>query len=95
MELGPNQKQWVSDLRSGEFDQCTGELHREGAYCALGMIDMEWAVIGPDDYIYAEKKVALTSSEYVLRLNDIAGLTFPEIADLIEKHADELFSEPR
>lgn len=95
MELGPNQKQWVADLRSGESDQCTGELYMEGAYCALGMVDRAHVRDNPCGYFHVEDKVALAVSRIVWLWNDRDEKTFPEIADLIEEHADKLFSEPR
>ncbi len=30
--------QWVKDLRSGEFEQGTGKLKRNGKYCCLGVL---------------------------------------------------------
>ena len=95
MELGPNQKQWVADLRGGRYSQCTLCLYEEGAFCALGMVDREWVKQDPMDYVHVRDRVALIDQDRVWVWNDTAELTFPEIADLIEKHADELFSEPR
>lgn len=48
-------KEWIKALRSGEYEQCTGVLYREGVgYCCLGVlydacIDGEWVyrTVGP------------------------------------------------
>lgn len=36
-ELGPNQRKWVEELRSGKYQQATQALCRGGAYCCLGV----------------------------------------------------------
>lgn len=41
MELGPRQKQWIKDLRSGEFKQAKGSLHKtngKDSFCCLGLV---------------------------------------------------------
>ena len=31
------QKKWLAALRSGEFQQCQGQLSKDGGYCCLGV----------------------------------------------------------
>lgn len=35
--MNPNAKEWVAALRSGEFEQVTGWLSKDGRYCCLGV----------------------------------------------------------
>lgn len=48
---------FVAALRSGSYRQCAGTLHRDGAYCAIGVLNVIFgrkiAALGEnDDYCY-------------------------------------------
>ena len=131
-KMSPEVKaEWLTALRSGEFEQGTGQLcSAEGKYCCLGVLSelaarrgvteayvnltadrkeygstLDWLLTPPEAMVWAglddanpcmpghalsEEQLArigfLADEDYsVAELND-AGLTFAEIADLIEVH---------
>ncbi len=117
----PGGRQWVEALRSGLYQQCTGQLCDGTGYCCLGVLskvqgrliehDVENATDGSEGpfmvlsatnpmrpYLNASGKIpkgVIVEAEHETRgvpkgpareltsLND-AGLTFPQIADIIE-----------
>lgn len=114
LEITPEQarKEWVKDLRSGEYQQITGQL-REGdnGRCCLGVAcDTYKRLTGKgewDENTFVASEDSFCSFELpeivmeffgfdttdpklddrgtATTLNDDTGLTFIEIADLIEK----------
>lgn len=36
--LNENAKKWVAALRSGEYQQTTGRLRKDGGYCCMGVL---------------------------------------------------------
>lgn len=94
MSLTKEQKAtWVAALRSGDYEQCRGELkNREGAYCCLGVAHE--VLVGPIEYgsiAYAALEPlvgrSLTREDpagALVYLNDSQGKSFAEIADYVE-----------
>lgn len=100
---------WIDNLRSGKFQQITGSLmHRDPSdgliegFCCLGVLcyqqDSTFDGEFPDDNIctaqigdYA-KGLSPSKADELAGLND-AGLTFAEIADVIERFEDRTDKE--
>lgn len=72
-------KQWLEALRSGQYDQTVGEYYRDGAYCALGLLEF----LCKDEFAH---QVPISGEAFiaVVEWNDIQSLPFPAIADKIE-----------
>lgn len=91
---------WVEALRSGKYEQGTEQLYSEGKYCCLGVLcdivdprGRKWKrATLPPETIVEKAGLDLPSpfvhydarKEPLVVLNDGYGLTFPELADLIE-----------
>jgi hypothetical protein len=87
-------EEWVRALRSGEYRQVKGVLHRDGGYCALGVlcsIAVDHGIVPcvPEDtelpypaHDWAD--ILSTEEAEVASMND-AGETFGSIADWIER----------
>lgn len=110
--------QWVAALRSGEYEQGAGHLHRGDTFCCLGVLCdlaikagapevkeylhppwsmtaysgsewnlppsvMEWARLNNSDPFLVFKRGEVNVRHRVSDIND-SGVTFDEIADLIE-----------
>lgn len=92
-------EKWVAALRSGEYEQGTRMLSRDNKFCCLGVLCklsglefspergylpdsvVKWA--GLDSISPGVVKDGVTDS--LAYLNDVKGLTFNQIADLIEE----------
>ena len=90
MALTPELKaRWIAALRSGEYIQGRYNLRtREGHYCCLGVLCMvlEKPDLTSTNYEHLRQASGLTISETdgCVELNDIALLSFSQIADYIE-----------
>ena len=89
-----NVRKWVKALRSGKYKQCRGRLFDGRGYCCLGIVEKlagvkpygfvleqgarEW--LGVDEH---NPKIGGLEASF---LNDRENLTFPQIADRIEKY---------
>lgn len=116
MALGPLQKQWIADLRSGDFKQGTGFLNYHGSCCCLGVLCetlikenhfiekiMDGEEVGKIRYNgmsgeppgAAMQAVGLrpTAAKRLIGLNDRFGLSFDDIATIIETNPEEFFTE--
>lgn len=104
--MNDNAKRWVAALRSGEYDQTTGRLERDGAYCCLGVACLvteyeatPWqGRISLPSTVAEELGLSSMSGHYLLNgeqsylSNDNDnGMTFEQIADLIESEPEGLF----
>lgn len=93
IELG---KKWVSELRSGNYNQITGTLHilKTNCYCADGIYakvcGYEFDKFGSDAYLNGESVYSDNTGLMlaVYRLNDTHKYTFSEIADWIEENVE-------
>jgi hypothetical protein len=47
-QLTPNQKQWITALRSGDYTQGQGHLHTNRGFCCLGVATKEFLTSGVD-----------------------------------------------
>lgn len=87
---------WVAALRGGEFEQASGNFHIGGKYCCLGVLacvltGIRGAAIttkhpGSDTlggYLVDQGVPSKKMSTFV-RMNDVEGKSFAEIADYIE-----------
>ena len=90
MAMAPELKaQWIAALRSEEYTQGYNSLRTgNGYYCCLGVLCM--VLERPDllftSYEHLRKTSGLTTSETdgCVELNDVAQLSFNQIADYIE-----------
>ncbi len=84
--MTPETKQlWIDALRSGDWKQCTGAYSdKHGGFCCLGVLGK---IIGTPLCSDGIAQTGLTDLQGVqcVRMNDEHRLTFPEIADVIEK----------
>lgn len=91
---------WVKALRSGKYEQCKHQLRYEGRFCCLGVLtelsgeeyDPEWGYLPLEVADWAGMKSdmgLLRDGKSLIYWND-QGKTFPEIANIIEKHWEEL-----
>ncbi len=96
-KLPPDFKaKWIAALRSGEYEQTQGTLHKSNAFCCLGVACM---AVGYDDPSEVESigfiSVAADKIPQMLHgdcgvpevlsvMNDDDGKSFAEIADWIE-----------
>lgn len=87
---------WIAALRSGEWKQARGQLHKDGAYCCLGVL-CEVAGIAHNDMDCLSDPVRGYGPLYVMlggrdrvdtltNKNDFERAPFAEIADWIEAH---------
>jgi hypothetical protein len=86
-------KKWIKALRSGQYEQTTGELKNFQGYCCLGVLR---EIMDPSDAseskggdLLSTKQLAKCGldsrrQEFLAELND-GGSTFEEIADYVEK----------
>jgi len=97
--MNPEVKQmWVDALRSGEYLQYFGALERNGKFCFLGVLqDLAPAEIkrGPDrrvlsvhirDWAGLDNTDPIIGGKYASYWNDIEGLSFDQLADLVEEY---------
>jgi hypothetical protein len=104
--LADNQQKWVDALRSGEYKQCKGRLHDSlgSSHCCLGVLNIvaeqNGVALTFDSGIQADPEaeawVGLSTGwgEYrggSLMANNDDGLSFSEIADIIESEPEGLF----
>ncbi len=83
-------KLWVAALRSGKYQQITGQLRKENGFCCLGVAcDVFNPSLWDQDY-YSEWASAPFLPEHMndtlSTLNDIDRRDFPAIANYIEKN---------
>lgn len=90
-------KKWIRALRTTKRKQCHTSLWREGQCCALGLAAKNVLGMRVDEIhgIESHKEIVnelgLLSSGVVVTLNDRLGLTFPQIADELEKNPEKFF----
>lgn len=84
-------RQWIADLRSGEFAQAREVLYREAdtaydeGYCCLGVLAKRLGTLKRvKDDVVLHKNILGRESE-LITLNDEKRFSFPQIADWIEK----------
>lgn len=93
-------RQWIIDLRSGEFVQTTRSLRDSDGFCCLGVLASRLGTLeaaqdtGNDDHVVAGREVLGGGCEAkLIAMNDTEKKSFPKIADWIEKellpHAPE------
>jgi hypothetical protein len=97
-QLPANIRVWVEALRSGEYRQCKGSLHKGKGFCCLGVYAVVSGISNPEDMlacrrgdegpfeVYEAIRDQLYSYvvENGIEMND-SGKTFSEIADMIER----------
>lgn len=93
-ELG---EPWVKALRSGEYEQTTGQLERGGRYCCLGVyckvnnIKLFIDGISAVDfrgYSFLDKYLGSQMVTELYLLNDAGGSSFNQIANYIEENIE-------
>ena len=92
---------WLKALRSGEYEQCEGQLHiQDDGYCCLGVLarcagyasyDIENHWIDIADLKDKELSHQLTKEDesHLIHMNDGGDDDFPAIADWIEDNVSE------
>ena len=121
-ELGPLQKQWIAELRSGKHKQGRNKLcSTEHEYCCLG-VAAKFVLHQEEEESDGGAYICLNGSSYFLGdyekiglhsyngapitdyandlrqltiLNDDAGYTFSQIADVLEEHPEAYFTGPK
>lgn len=85
-------ERWVTALRSGEYAQAHFSLHNELGFCCLGVLQAidknapSCSQPVDDFYTYADELLKeFGGSRYFWQLNDSQRLSFPQIADYIER----------
>ncbi len=88
--MTPEIKQkWIELLRSGEIEQCRNyyvldwDKSKKPQYCALGVLNY---LVQDQTDKDCEQQLTEDESLKILGLNDISKLSFPQIADWIEKN---------
>jgi len=105
MALTEAQQLWVDALRSGKYEQTTGQLLKDGRYCCLGVaceVAMYHGVIfeydGENgdltgnfvgDWLEITTDKGPYTQEKLIDLNDKEKKSFSEIADYIESCLSE------
>jgi hypothetical protein len=101
MHMPKEMKQkWMDALRSGEFAQIEGVLHREEeadvdplggcpeGYCCLGVLGTICGFDKSDGYTLRHDELSAKDVDldqaYFTQMNDVEGKTFSEIADEID-----------
>lgn len=91
-------KEWCAALRSGEYKQISGTLHKDGGFCCLGVLadiglDAFW-VRGPEESWYLSQddryRIGLARIMFLNRHFKMLGLnpdTADELADLNDNGA--------
>ena len=86
---------WIDALRSGKYRQCERVLQKDGSYCALGLaalvcddvIEEGQQTLNPETMkklgLYTEEG-CINYTQSITTFNDENGLTFEEIANIIE-----------
>lgn len=60
-------REYLKALRSGEYSQCRGAPHRNGAHCAIGLFEIVYEnIIGENPYRQKRQKGSFRSSPYSL-----------------------------
>jgi hypothetical protein len=96
MDMNPEVKaKWVKALRSGEYRQIHGTFHKDGGYCALGVLcslaTKEGVIrgvptVGELPYQVCEwANLSYGQADEIIILND-RGKSFPSIATWIERN---------
>jgi len=102
MEMGPNQKKFVQELRTTKFKQCRDILFADDSgnqtseseathCCTVGLLA---SIFGVGNFM---NPVALTATTgcLLIDMNDEQGLSFAEIADKIEAAPHDFFTESK
>jgi hypothetical protein len=83
---------WVAALRSGEYQQTTGQLRKRDGYCCLGVLCAAIAADYDPGNGFLPMKFADEAGisgkveSSLIEMNDTQRKTFPEIADWIEEN---------
>lgn len=85
-----NRDIWYEALLSGKYKQCTGTLHHNGGHCCLGVADL--VLNGDLDYPTISKQLGITEFQKIYKLNDLYGMSFEEIANLLKNNEVEYFN---
>ncbi len=81
--------QWLEALRSGKYKQGRGMLYREGKYCVIGVLKFAVAANSVDNVLHGlYGRNNLAEVECITILNDVTRLTFPQLADIIERFVE-------
>lgn len=106
--LNENAKRWVAALRSGQYNQCKKRLTNAGRYCCLGVAcaispldrktwvhecTLPWEVMDWLGIRDSQGEFGEAFGEALTILNDDKGLSFEEIADIIESEPAGLFRD--
>ena len=102
MELGPNQKKFVQELRTTKFKQCRDILFADNSgkqtsepeatqCCTVGLLT---TMFGVRNFM---NPVALTATTacLLIDMNDSEKLSFAQIADKIEENPAKFFTESK
>jgi hypothetical protein len=93
MGMNPEIKaQWVADLRSGEFEQGTGRLNRDGKLCCLGVLCEQAADAGVTDRAIGDRETLYSGLDNVLpyTVTEWAGLpeSNPKVTYVDDDHGE-------
>lgn len=105
--IGQLQRQWLDALKSGEYQQGTKFLCKDGKYCCLGVacevlgIDrvVEDGIVCFDGMIetlnqQTKDRLGLINASILMFWND-TGVSFEEIAKRIETNPGDFFEEAK
>jgi hypothetical protein len=90
---------WLDALRSGKYEQTTGQLERDGKYCCLGVYCVVHELTienggldvfddGLHGYHFLAKHIGDSMVTKLYDLNDVKKKSFVEIADYIEQNIE-------
>ena len=83
-------KKWIDALRSGQYEQCQGQLKCRDRHCCLGVLaEVHGKVSWTDTDHDLDEDILPTSIQYeLIDMND-GGYSFRDIAEYIERYAPE------
>lgn len=104
--MNKNAKKWVKALRSGKYKQGKDRLRTGDKFCCLGVACDLYKKETNKDYKGSRKFLPRKIQKWLklksphgsfgfntlTTINDCEGKTFKQIANIIEKHIDELFT---
>ena len=94
-ELTENQLAWLEALESGRYTQAKDTLYDDGAFCCLGvaadLAGWDKGNLSVVAYEKAERYLNLRSRSNLIRMNDVDGFTFKQIAKIVRRYPAEYF----